>query len=457
MSPPQRHNLCTGVSGVVNPITAAKTRMSTAAINPIWRALVFAAIAAAAGMLAFYGAGHALAAHWARPASPETWLRAAEKEPSNADLWYQLARYRQLDFAHLDLPLAISYYQRATSINPGSSFYWMDFAGAYENAGELSQAEQAFRRARELYPISADAAWRFGNFLLRQGRVAEAFRQIHDAVAIDPRLTTPAISLCWRSTRDINQILTAVLPDESNENWGAIQFFVQADEPLPAMAVWKRIAAHHNSFPASDAFPLLDMLIAAGHPEDAQTVWNQSLMAGGISREPDPGGSLIWNGGFEKEPLNGGFDWRFLPIEGAQMGWDEQSAHSGRRSLRLDFDGTANVDFENVSQYVAVSPATLYRLSALFRTQDLTTDSGIRLEIRDVSRPGTPVRSTPNLVDTQPWSEESLEVLTGPDTKLLQIVVRRTRSGRLGNKIRGTAWVDDVALLPVSRPAGAPR
>jgi hypothetical protein len=191
--------------------------------------------------------------------------------------------------------------------------------------------------------------------------------------------------------------------------------------------------------------------------DEAGVVWNQALQAAAVPRESDAGGSLVWNGGFENEPLDGGFDWRFRPIEGVEISWDEESLQSGRRSLRIDFDGKTNVNFENVWQYVPVSPSTSYRFSAFVRTQDLTTDSGIRFEIRDVSRPSAPERSTLNLVGTQSWTEQNLEVFTGPDTRLLQIVLRRTHSDKLGNKIQGTAWIDDVALVPVSRGAGKPR
>jgi hypothetical protein len=423
--------------------------MSTPAINSRWRWLIFAGVAFAAGTLAFAAVRHELAAHWAASSNPEIWLRAAESEPSNANLWYRLGRYRQLDFERADLPLAISYYQRSTSINPSSPFYWLDLAGAYETAGNISQADHAFRRARELYPISAEAAWRFGNFLLRQGRVAEAFQQIHDGVVSNPRLTALAVSLCWRSTHNIDQILNTVLPDEREQNWGAIQFFVQAREPVPAMAIWKRIAAHPAAFPVSDTFPLLDMLIEAGDAEDAQTVWTQALHTAGMGANAASDGSLLWNGGFEQEPLNGGFDWHVGTVAGAEMAWDEQIVRSGRRALRVDFDGTANVDFQNVWQYVAVRQGTRYRFSAFFRTQDLTTDSGMRFEIRDVSSPGNPAHLTPNLGGTQSWAEEDTEFVTGTETKFLQIVLRRTPSEKLAGRIRGTAWVDDVALFPL--------
>jgi tetratricopeptide (TPR) repeat protein len=408
------------------------------------------------GTLTFAAARHELAAHWAASSNPEMWLRAAESEPSNADLWYRLGRYRQRDFEHADLPLAISYYRRATAIDSGSPFYWMDLAGAYETAGNVSQAEQAFGRARQLYPISAEAAWRFGNFLLRQGRVPEAFQQIHDAVVSNSKLAALAVSFCWRSTHDIDQILKSVLPDGREQNWGAIQFFVQVREPLAAMAVWKRISAHAISFPLSESFPLLDMLIETGHADDAETVWIQALQAAGIAAKADSSGSLVWNGGFEQEPLNGGFDWRVGPIAGVEMAWDEQILHSGKRSLRVNFDGTTNVDFQNVWQYVVVQPGTRYRFRAFLRTRDLTTDSGMRFEIRDISSPGNPVHLTSNLVGTQLWTEANTEFVIGAETKVLQIVLRRTRSDKLGNKIRGTAWVDDVALfrlppLPESR------
>jgi hypothetical protein len=142
---------------------------------------------------------------------------------------------------------------------------------------------------------------------------------------------------------------------------------------------------------------------------------------------------------------------------GAKMGWDEQIAHSGRRSLRVDFDGSANVDFQNLSQYVPVQPATPYRFSAFFRTSDLTTDSGVRFEVRDISRPGNPTHFTPNLVGTQEWAEADAEFVTGKDTRVLQVVLRRLPSEKLANKIRGTAWLDDVGLVPVTPKATTTR
>ncbi len=57
------------------------------------------------------------------------------------------------------------------------------------------------------------------------------------------------------------------------------------------------------------------------------------------------------------------------------------------------------------------------------------------------------LRFTPNVAGTQAWGRKGRGVVTGADTEASAVVLRATRSEKLGNKIRGTAWVDDVALF----------
>ena len=406
-------------------------------------------------LLGFLGCRHAIAEHWANSSSPDQWLRAARWEPSNADNWYRLGRYRQLDFENFDLPQAISYYRRATAVDPQPARYWLDLAEADETAGSAAQAEDAFRKAQQAYPISADVAWRLGNFLLRQGREEEAFQQIHRAISADPKLTPLAISLCWRSTQDIGLILRAALPANPEVDWDAIQFFVDPPQPDAAFAVWKRLLTEGSTFPISKAFPLLDLLIAAGHADQVESVWEQALSVAGIMPVPAPPHSLIWDGGFEGPILNGGLAWRYRPPDGAQMDLDGETVHSGSRSLRVTFDGSQNVDFANLWQYVVVQPNTHYSFSTYLRTEDVTTDSGIRFEISDANHPANLRILTPGAAGTQPWALDEIEFTTSPATRLLLVALRRPQSAMLANKIRGTAWVDDVSLTPVSQPSPA--
>jgi len=355
------------------------------------------------------------------------------------------------------LAQATAYYQRATAVDPKPARYWLDLAETYETTGNVTQAAGAFRKAEEDYPISADVAWRLGNFLLRQGHEDEAFQQIHKAVSADPKLTPLALSVCWRSSQDIDLILRAALPAEPEVDWDAIQFFVDQTQPDAAFAVWKRLVTEQRAFPVSKAFRLLDMLITTARADTTETVWQQALSAAGITPTPGSPRSQIWDGGFEGAPLNGGLAWRYQPAAGFEMDLDEETVHSGSRSLRVIFDGSENLDFVNLSQYVVVQPNTRYSFSAYLRTEDLTTESGVRFEIFDTNRLANLHVSTPGAAGTQPWSLDEVTFTTGPATRLLSVVLRRTPSAMLVGKIRGTAWVDDVSLVPAPEPSPAGR
>jgi hypothetical protein len=194
------------------------------------------------------------------------------------------------------------------------------------------------------------------------------------------------------------------------------------------------------------------MLIAADRPADAKLVWDEGLKVAGV--EPrTTADSLIWDGGFEAELLQGGFAWRYRPVDDVEVSFDPVITHSGGRSLRVAFPGTANTNFDNLWQYVAVEPNTTYRFGAYIRTDELTTDSGIRFYIDEVGNPDNQQR-TPNVIGTQPWAFDEVEWTTGPSTRLLRIVMRRRTSDKLANRVRGTVWVDDVALTPVAARNG---
>jgi hypothetical protein len=422
--------------------------MDTPRTNHAIRWLAGAAAFSLSVLMCWGAVRHAMAAHWAGSMQLDQERRAAAWEPDNPEHWYWLGRYYQLDFEQADVQQAIANYRKAAQLSPGSAEYWLGLAEAQETAVQAVEAETSFRKAEEAYPLSADVAWRFGNFLLRQGREDEAYQQIYRALSVQPSLTALAISRCWQSTQDIDKILKLALPAEPDAYWGAIDFLVDARQPDAAMAVWKRLMGGRASFRAQRSFRLVDMLIETGHPEDAYMVWQQSLAAAAVATGPEKSGSVVWNGGFEEDLLNGGLGWRFRAVPGAELSFDPRITHSGRRSVRVVFDGTANVDFQQPWQYVVLHPNTRYRLAAYFRTQGLTTSSGIRLELEETHF-GAPGQATSNLSGTQPWAPTEIEFRTSAETKLLRLVLRRRPSPKLDNKISGTIWMDDVSLAPL--------
>jgi len=423
--------------------------------NPAGRSLLLLAVVLIAAIFCWEGGKHALATHWANSSDPQDWQRAAQLEPSNADRWYALGRYRQLDFENGDLPLAISYYRRAIALVPESPYYWLDLASTYDEAGDSAAAESAYQAAVRDHPISGEAAWRYGNFLLGQGRYDQGYAEIRRSLVSEPQWVDLAVSRTWRSSQDVHLLLDRVLPDTFQMHEQALVFLVAQKQPDAALAVWQRIEQRHDPVALTQAFDLLDLLIAQDRIPQAWQVWQQALASNRMPSGLDDG-SRVTDGGFETEFTNGGFGWRYLPQAGADVTLDTNDAHSGSRDLEIAFDGSTDVDFDGVFEYVPVEPSGRYHFSAYMRAENLVSDESVHFELSDPVHPYAPVFVTPGVEGSAPWSEVTLDFETGADTNVLILRLRRPASPVLST-VEGTAWADDVSLEPVAPPAVAPQ
>jgi tetratricopeptide (TPR) repeat protein len=404
---------------------------------------------AAAGWLTYGGTRHGLAAYYEASSDVNDWERAARVEPGNPEIWYRLGRDRQLNFDHADLPAAISDYRRSVQLNPRSPYYKLDLAGALEMAGSSDEADTYFKAAQADYPVSAEIAWRYGNFLLRQQRMPEAYAQIHRALVTDPKLTPLAISRAWHSDPDVRVLIDRVLPGTAKGDWDALSFFTDSRESSAALVIWNRLLERKPAIEWKIVFAFTDMLVSAARFDDAGSVWRQ---ANSISTGPTQApiaGPLIFDGGFEHDLSNGGFGWQEVDVAGADFDFDTDEKHSGVRSARVEFDGTQNLNYQNLFQLAIVSPSTRYRFQGYLHTDRILTDSGVRFEILDPSDVKNLDVLTTNETGSIPWTLEQADFITGPNTHIVRVQLSRRVSEHFDNKISGTAWIDDVTLVPV--------
>ena len=422
-------------------------------LTRVWlRAFFLAVVILLAGTLIFFSGKAYLAEHWNASSKPELWLAAAKLEPGNAEYWGHVALSRQWDPNPAGVYEAVLDLQRAVQVDPLSADLWMELADAYQMSGDSVRARQAYEKAQENYPISPEIAWRYGSLLLYQGHFSEGYAEIRRALLVEPTLTTNAISECWQTNPNVAPLLDQVLPVKPDYYLTAVDFFLSQNLPDPALAVWNRQLELGLPIDVHATIKLVDALIDQDRIAEAQQMWHQILETANWGREPSDSASLVFDGRFQHDIANGGFAWREPAVSGARFDFDSQTAHSGSRSLRIQFDGTANLDFQNLFQYVPVQPESRYRFSAYVRTEEISTDSGIRFEILDPRHPSQVQLVTPNVTGTNPWTLVLADIATGPDTSLLKISLRRIPSWKFDNKLSGTVWIDDVALTPTEAP-----
>ncbi|HXN50661.1 MAG TPA: tetratricopeptide repeat protein [Candidatus Acidoferrum sp.] len=421
--------------------------------NPAARLAVLVFAFALAAILTFFAIRNARAANQAGLGTRAGYEAAARLEPANPETWYLLGRYWQYTLDEPDPGRAIHNFRRALSLNPRSADAWLDLGAVYESEGDFPAARDAYLQARNAYPVSAAVAWRYGNFLLRQGEVQQAFAEIHRAVYADPKRSAEAFSRCWRVDPDVRAVLDNVIPPDRAAYLDVIRELAAADQLAATLIVWQRLVSIHPRVSPADVILFTDFLLQKGQFADAHRVWQDALLLSDVVTG-DPPGSALWDGGFESNVRGGGFAWIFpAPSPGVQAGLDRRQKHSGKQSLRLFFDGKHNTNYEGVCSNAEVRPETTYRFSAWVRTQALTSDEGVRFRLSwfSDSHPSGSTNSQDSR-GTQQWTRVEMPWSSGKDVHRARVCVLRNLSRGLDARIQGTAWIDDISLVPVGNP-----
>ena len=410
---------------------------------------VILAFALAAGGLLSYQAGRLwLADHRIHSTHLAVIERGVALEPANAAGWDLLGRYRLLDFANADPVQALADFQQAVQDDPLSATYWMNLAGAYEANGDLTDAQHAFEQARSAYPLSAEVAWDYGNFLVRQDQDAAGYAEIRHAVQSDPRLLTLAVSRVWRASHDVNILLDQALPADVDAYIQALDFFASIHQADAALSVWRRVVSLRKPIALPETFPFFDELISDDRSADAKQVWVEACAAAGIPRDEPLQHSLVWDGRFSRDFDNGGLGWRWQLYLGGAIDFDSVPPSYGVRSVRLQFDGGTNLALAQPVQFIPVEPRQAYRFHAYIRTEEITTESGIRFSITDPNHDGAVVLNTENLTGSHAWTPVELDFVTAPTTHFLAVRLFRNPSRLFDNKLSGAVWIADVSLVP---------
>jgi tetratricopeptide (TPR) repeat protein len=395
-----------------------------------------------------------LASHWLASDNLTLVERGAALTPGDGSAWDGVGHLRQWSLSHPDLPGAIADYRRALRDDPLSAHYWMDLASAYEVSGDDASARDAFVHAVNVYPDSAEVAFYYGNFLLRRQEYPAALAELRRAVGGDVSLLPLAISRVWRATGDVDELLDRLLPPNVGAYVQALDYFSSIAEGNAALSTWSRLVALGKSVPLPSSFLFIDELIREDRGGDAHRVWLQAVAAAGWQHRPPADGSVIWNGDFAAGFANGGLGWRWDAPLGVSIDFDSAPAQGGSRSVGLDFNGGSNVNLDAPFEYVPVEPGRPYHFHALMRTDDITTDSGIRFSIADPNHAGAVNVTTANFVGSHAWTPVDADLTTGPGTHFLVVRLVRFPSSFFDNKIDGTVWFADVSLVPANAPPG---
>jgi hypothetical protein len=417
------------------------------AVRRIFKPIAIVAVSALCALLAFHGCRTFRADRAVRgDGGAGSYDEALKWAPGDASLWLGRGRLRHHAFGAADLDGALGDYLKALSLNPRLGRGWTGVADIYEQKGAWREAETAYGNAFRVHAFSPDAHWRAGNYFLRRGDLPRMYDCFRAAVQYDPSRLGIAVRTAWQVDGDRAGILGKLVPDRLRDNLAYFDFLVSQKELDLGRAAWERMLGDgvpdKYEFKASAAFGYIDQLLAAGRVGDAERVWGEALAKAGVpARAP----AARWNESFEDDVLGGGFDWRVAKLGDARMEVASGGCPDGRRCLGVSF-GNANVRFAHLSRIVPVAGSGEYALEYDFRAEGLTSDKRPYWSVQ-----GHPERTCAEL-RTEPfpessgWARASYGFSVGEGCRAIRLTLQRDTSSKIGNRIKGSLWVDAVRV-----------
>jgi Flp pilus assembly protein TadD len=421
-------------------------------VRPVWARVPLALLAVLALYCAWFGVrwgiGNTMAetapvSYATDPAAAfESAEAAARLAPRDPFTHLMLARLNQISFAPEGVPRALEEYEQAAALAPNDFLVWMEVGRARAALGDAEGGVAALRRAAELAPYYTQPRWHLGNALLRAGRADEAFAELRRAADADPTLRPQVFNLAWQVYKpDLARVVDAVGKTVESRAQ-LVEVLAGRGNLEEAQGVWNGLGPEGRRGQRGAAEGLARAYYAKGQYRRALT----SLAEGGAA-----GLALeqFHDGGFETDIAPGGrslFGWNVTQGAG-QVVIDARGAHGGRRSLRVAFSASEQVDFRNVSQVLAVEPGARYRLTFFVKTDELKSAATLAAMVSEPAAPEVSLAtSAPAPQGTNDWQQVSVEFTAGPKTEAVLVRIVRVGCAEGVCPIYGKIWYDDFNL-----------
>ena len=384
---------------------------------------------------------------------PNSIREASTLDPANPEPHFELAKILLLTGDPSQQLTAEKEFRAAIERNPNVAAYWSGLGAACYGNGDQGCADASFSRARQLAPSNPDLAWQAAiNDVVSNQREA-AVSELKAFLRLHPEGLKQSLQLLTRGFENPELVWRDLLGNaETQPRMQYLEYLASSGRTEAANGLWQDLVSQKKSVSLSQAAPFVDQLISREHYTEAAGVWayardNKLSNLGDKLSEPN----LIFNGSFEQQPLNAGFDWRYTQQSYVELNFADPTSKDGSRALKADFTVPQNAEYELMYQFVPVAPNHTYELSALVKSQGITSDSGPRLRVFDPHCLACLDTATHGVTGTGDWRHIDTQFTTGPTTDIVRVSLWRPRGRSYPTEIAGQLWVDTISLITASR------
>ena len=364
--------------------------------------------------------------------------------PADPFVHWRMGVLTQRQFTANNLEETARDFQTSVQLSPNDFRYWDELGRALEAAGNAEGAELALRRSTELAPEYSYPRWHYGNLLLRQGKLEEAFPNLFRAARANQQLWPQVLNLAWQVyDGDVNRIANEACKEPSVRIAFAV-YLVGVGKFDDALRLWTTLSESDRKALRVSGRELRRVLFEAKHYRAALEITRDIEDDG--SEVPVP--EQFSNGDFEKKivlPVTKIFGWSIGSGVQAQISIQGQ-AHSGLHSMRIVFSAPNKLDRINAAQTIVVQPNTHYHFECYARTEKLNSATTPVIVIIDPADGTALASSAPLPTGTNDWHKISIDFKTKNSDGITVTISRLPCSVGDVCPMFGTVWYDDFNL-----------
>ncbi len=335
----------------------------------------------------------------------------------------------------------VALYEETVRLAPGDFRWWLELARAREEADEILTAEQAFEKAVSLAPAYVYPRWRSGNFYLRQGKTEKALQEFQILLQHNTKYRQQVFSVLWDYFDQDPKILEEIASKSPSSLVDLALFFAARNLPEESLAIWRKLDEKEKKEREQTAKVI------------AQGLFDKKFFRTAVEFSKEIGIDInaerekISNGSFElsvSRESTAYFDWKVIPVEKTDVRLDPTRKKDGNRSLRIQFNGYAGVQFYHFYQTVAVEPSTRYALSFWYRAEKIKSAGPPIVEVISANDSKF-IKASQPLTNTDEWKQGEIIFTTPENTEGITVRIARVICGEQC-PLFGIIWLDDFQL-----------
>ena len=328
--------------------------------------------------------------------------------------------------------------------SPAVPFHWLVFGESLRRVGRTAEARKSIERALALGGRQPGTLFDASRFHFSLAERDEALKLMSRALAGgSPSQNQFFLREYDRWHVPPEQVLSDGLPDDRDIWRSYLRWQIQQDHLAAGITVWNALISRGYADNQS-ANEMVGFLLRHKQPATGAQAWAdyQGARGNGYLKS-----NYIFNSDFESEPSGSPFDWSIDQTPGAMIDFDREIAHSGARSLRIQFDGKQNLSSLGIRQTVFLKPGR-YRFQAYVRTKEISTDEGVVFQVASQQASNHLTFTTEPMLGSTDWKLVQ-HAFVMPAAGLIDVRLVRTPSLRFDSLIRGTLWIDQVSISPL--------